>query len=45
MKKYVDNKDYTELCIKTGHIGIYTGGASQKILAPAVGKWLRDHGA
>jgi polyhydroxyalkanoate synthase len=45
MKKYLDNKDYTELCIKTGHIGIYTGGASQKILAPAVGKWLRERGA
>ncbi len=44
-KKYLDNKDYTELCIKTGHIGIYTGGASQKILAPAVGKWLRERGA
>jgi polyhydroxyalkanoate synthase len=42
MKQYLDNKDYTELCIKTGHIGIYTGGASQKILAPAVGKWLRE---
>jgi polyhydroxyalkanoate synthase len=45
MKNYIDNKDYTELCIKTGHIGIYTGGASQKILAPAVGKWMREHGA
>lgn len=45
MKNHVGDKDYTELCIKTGHIGIYTGGASQKILAPAVGKWMRDHGA
>jgi pimeloyl-ACP methyl ester carboxylesterase len=43
MKKYVDNDDYTELCIKTGHIGIYTGGASQKILAPGVAKWLKEH--
>jgi polyhydroxyalkanoate synthase len=42
--KYVGNKqDYKELPIKTGHIGIYTGGASQKILAPAAAKWLKEH--
>ncbi|MBK8210743.1 MAG: class III poly(R)-hydroxyalkanoic acid synthase subunit PhaC [Rhodospirillales bacterium] len=42
--KYVGNKDdYQELPIKTGHIGIYTGGASQKILAPGVAKWLKEH--
>ena len=42
--KHVGNKqDYKELPIKTGHIGIYTGGASQKILAPGVAKWLREH--
>lgn len=40
--KYVGSKDYTEMMIKTGHIGIYTGGASQKQLAPMVGKWLRE---
>jgi len=40
--KHVGTKDYTELEIQTGHIGIYTGGASQKILAPSVGKWLRE---
>lgn len=42
--EYVGNKkDYQELCIKTGHIGIYTGGASQKILAPSAAKWLKEH--
>jgi polyhydroxyalkanoate synthase len=42
--KHVGNKkDYTEIPIKTGHIGIYTGGASQKIVAPGVAKWLREH--
>lgn len=45
LSKYVGTKDYTELSINTGHIGIYTGGASQKQLAPTVGKWLREHGA
>lgn len=40
--EYVGNKkDYTEMPIKTGHIGIYTGGASQKILAPEAAKWLK----
>ena len=38
-----NKKDYLELPIKTGHIGIYTGGASQKILAPGVAKWLKEH--
>ena len=38
----IRDRDYTEVMIKTGHIGIYTGGASQKILAPTVGKWLRE---
>ena len=42
--EHVGNKDaYEELCIKTGHIGIYTGGASQKILAPHASKWLKAH--
>jgi polyhydroxyalkanoate synthase len=42
--EHVGNKaDYKELPIKTGHIGIYTGGASQKILAPGVAKWLKEH--
>jgi polyhydroxyalkanoate synthase subunit PhaC len=38
-----NKKDYTEMPIKTGHIGIYTGGASQKILAPNAAAWLREH--
>jgi len=42
LKQHVGSKDYTELEIDTGHIGIYTGSASQKILAPSVGKWLRE---
>ena len=38
-----NRKDYEELCIKTGHIGIYTGGASQTILAPSASAWLKAH--
>ncbi len=40
--EHVGTDSYTELAIKTGHIGIYTGGASQKLLAPGVSKWLRE---
>ncbi len=42
--KYVGNKDvYQELPIKTGHIGIYTGGASQKLVAPGVAEWYQKN--
>ncbi len=43
--KYVGSKDYTEFAIATGHIGIYTGGLAQKVLAPTVAKWMRERGA
>ena len=37
------NKKYKEFPIKTGHIGIYTGGASQKIMVPGVVEWLQEN--
>jgi polyhydroxyalkanoate synthase subunit PhaC len=37
-----NKKDYKELPIKTGHIGIYTGGASQKLVAPSAAEWLKE---
>lgn len=43
--KLVGSKDYSEFAIATGHIGIYTGGLAQKVLAPKVGGWLRERGA
>ena len=41
--KYVGTQDYTELEIPAGHIGIYVGGKSQKMLAPSVAKWIKEH--
>ncbi len=42
--KHVGSKaDYSEMPIKTGHIGIYTGGASQKLVAPGVAEWYQKH--
>ncbi len=36
----VDSDDYTELEFPGGHIGIYVSGKAQKMIPPAVGKWL-----
>jgi len=38
----VSSKDYTELEFPGGHIGIYVSGKAQKMIPPAVGKWLDD---
>jgi len=40
--KHVSSKDYQELAIETGHIGIYVGAKPQSILAPSVAKWLKE---
>jgi len=39
--KLVGTDDYEEMAIPSGHIGIYVGGKSQKLLAPGVGEWIR----
>jgi polyhydroxyalkanoate synthase len=39
----VGTKDYTEMAIPAGHIGIYVGGKAQKMLAPGVADWYRAH--
>jgi polyhydroxyalkanoate synthase len=36
----VGSKDYTELALPGGHVGIFVGGRSQKLFAPAVAEWL-----
>jgi len=36
----VSTDDYTELEFPGGHIGIYVSGKAQKMIPPAVGKWL-----
>ncbi|MBL8471469.1 MAG: class III poly(R)-hydroxyalkanoic acid synthase subunit PhaC [Rhodocyclaceae bacterium] len=34
--------DYSELAVPGGHIGTFVGGKAQKILAPAIAKWIKD---
>jgi polyhydroxyalkanoate synthase len=36
----VGSKDTEDLCLETGHIGIYVSGKCQKELAPKIAGWL-----
>ncbi len=36
-------KDYSELAVPGGHIGTFVGGKAQKVLAPSIAKWLKEH--
>ena len=38
----VGTKDYKEIEIPSGHIGIYVGGKAQKLLAPGVADWVKE---
>lgn len=35
--------DYTELPLPGGHVGVFVGGRSQKLLGSGIAGWLRDH--
>ena len=37
------SSDYTELALPGGHVGVFVGGRSQTLFAPAVAKWLGEH--
>jgi len=36
-------KDYTELALPGGHVGVFVGGRSQKLFAPGVAAFLEKH--
>jgi polyhydroxyalkanoate synthase len=38
--KYIASRDYSEIELPGGHIGVFVGSRSQKMLAPAIAKWL-----
>lgn len=38
----VGSEDYSELEFPGGHIGVYVSGKAQKMIPPAVGKWLEQ---
>jgi polyhydroxyalkanoate synthase len=39
----IGTNDYTELPLPGGHVGVFVGGRSQKLFAPAVADWLKKH--
>ena len=38
----VGSKDVEDVCIETGHIGIYVSSKAQKQFAPKIIQWLKD---
>jgi polyhydroxyalkanoate synthase len=38
----VGSKDTENMCLDTGHIGIYVSSKCQKEFAPKIAKWLKD---
>ncbi len=45
LKDLVASADYTELEMPGGHIGIYVGNRSRKLVAETIAKWLEQRGA
>ncbi len=40
--KYVGSKDTEDICLDTGHIGIYVSSKYQKEFAPKIAGWLKE---
>lgn len=45
LTKNVGSTDTEDICLKTGHIGIYVSSKCQKEFAPRIVKWLKDREA
>jgi polyhydroxyalkanoate synthase len=44
MKKHVGTRDYTELPLPGGHVGVFVSGKSQGILGKSIYAWLKAKG-
>lgn len=42
LSKYVSSKDYSELKLNAGHVGLFVSGKSQEILSPGIVNWLKE---
>jgi polyhydroxyalkanoate synthase len=42
LEKFVGSDDVTTVAFPGGHIGIYVSGRSQRELAPAIAKWVKE---
>lgn len=45
LTKKISSTDKEDLCLDTGHIGIYVSSKTQKEFAPKIISWLKDHDA
>lgn len=43
LKRVVGTKDYTELPLPGGHIGVFVGGKGNALLGPSIADWLKKH--
>ena len=43
LKLCIGSKDYQELPLPGGHVGVFVGGKSQTLLAPGIANWLAEH--
>jgi polyhydroxyalkanoate synthase len=42
LSKVVGSKDVEDICLETGHIGIYVSSKFQKQFAPKIAQWLKE---
>lgn len=45
LTKAVGSKDTEDICLDTGHIGIYVSSKCQKLFAPKIAEWLKEREA
>jgi polyhydroxyalkanoate synthase len=43
LEQYVGTKDYSELALNGGHIGLYVSSKAQAAVPMAIAQWLREH--
>jgi polyhydroxyalkanoate synthase subunit PhaC len=42
LTKAVGSKDTEDICLETGHIGIYVSSKFQRLFAPKIARWLKE---
>ena len=42
LRKVVDSKDYTEIGLDGGHVGVFVSGKSQGVLGKGIVQWLHE---
>ena len=42
LTRHIGSKDAEDICLKTGHIGIYVSSKCQEQFAPKIAQWLKE---